>query len=72
MQHCANDCHRYTPHPHGFQSAVKLSEEYAARARGEVDTDEPSLEALQALLLLVIVFTASGKGKRAYMLMSKY
>ncbi|KAJ0337354.1 hypothetical protein COL154_010739 [Colletotrichum chrysophilum] len=61
---------RYTPHPSGYQSAVQLSEEFAARARAEIDTDEPSVDALQALLLLVIAFTAAGKGKKAYMLMT--
>ncbi|KAG7118886.1 Abscisic acid cluster transcription factor abl7 like protein [Verticillium longisporum] len=62
---------RYTPHPGGYQAAVKLSEDYAARSRIELDTDEPSVDALQALLLLVIAFTAAGKGKKAYMLMSE-
>lgn len=33
--------------------------------------DEPSLESLQALLLLVNAYTASGKGKKAYMLTCK-
>jgi hypothetical protein len=47
-----------------------LSEDYAARSRTELDTDEPSVDALQALLLLVTAFTAAGKGKKAYMLMS--
>ncbi|KAI1081048.1 fungal-specific transcription factor domain-containing protein [Whalleya microplaca] len=61
---------RYTPHPAGYQSAVKLSEEYASRARSEIDIDEPSTDALQALLLLVIAFTAAGKGKKAYMLLT--
>jgi hypothetical protein len=37
----------------------------------EIDTDEPSVDALQTLVLLVTAFTASGKGKRAYMLLSK-
>lgn len=61
---------RYTPHPSGYQSAVQLSEEYASQARKEIDTDEPSVDALQALLLLVTAFTAAGKGKKAYMLLS--
>ncbi|KAK8045074.1 hypothetical protein PG993_005098 [Apiospora rasikravindrae] len=61
---------RYTPHPRGYQSAVRLGEEYALRARGEIGGDEPSVDALQALLLLVIAFTAAGKGKKAYMLMT--
>ncbi|GJC98332.1 fungal specific transcription factor domain-containing protein [Colletotrichum higginsianum] len=60
----------YSPAPaSGYQSAVQLSEEFASRARAEIDTDEPSVDALQALLLLVIAFTAAGKGKKAYMLM---
>ncbi|KAK4199387.1 fungal-specific transcription factor domain-containing protein [Triangularia verruculosa] len=61
---------RYTPHPSGYQSAVKLSEGYATRSRLEIDTDEPSVDALQALVLLVTAFTAAGKGKRAYMLLT--
>ncbi|GAB0145685.1 hypothetical protein EsHS_00006110 [Epichloe bromicola] len=61
---------RHTPHPNGSQGAVKLSEEYALRARQSVDTDDPSIESLQALLLLVLAFTASGHGKKAHMLMS--
>lgn len=64
--------HRYTPHPGGYQSAVSLSEDYAARSRREIDVDEPSLDGLQAALLLVIAFVGSGKGKKAYMLLSKY
>ncbi|KAK4162594.1 fungal-specific transcription factor domain-containing protein [Cladorrhinum sp. PSN259] len=61
---------RYTPHPSGYQSAVKLSEEYAAQSRQEIDTDEPSVDALQALVLLVTAFTAGGKGKKAYMMLT--
>jgi hypothetical protein len=61
---------RHVPHPGGYPAAVRLSEDYAARSRTELDTDEPSVDALQALLLLVTAFTAAGKGKKAYMLMS--
>lgn len=39
-------------------------------SRKELDIDEPSVDALQALLLLVVAFTAAGKGKKAYMAMS--
>lgn len=63
---------KYTPHPNGYQSAVKLSEDYASRSRSEIDTDEPSIDGLQALMLLVIAFTAAGRGKKAYMLLSKF
>ncbi|KAI2606374.1 uncharacterized protein GGS25DRAFT_533440 [Hypoxylon fragiforme] len=61
---------RCTPHPAGYQSAVKQSEEYASRSRGEIDIDEPSIDALQALLLLVTAFTAANNGKKAYMLLT--
>ncbi|KAH8670821.1 fungal-specific transcription factor domain-containing protein [Xylariales sp. PMI_506] len=61
---------RYTPHPNSYQSAIQLSEDYASQARSALDTDEPSVDALQALLLLVTAFTDAGKGKKAYMLLS--
>ncbi|KAK4211442.1 nitrogen assimilation transcription factor nit-4 [Rhypophila decipiens] len=61
---------RYTLHPNGYQSAVRLSESYAAQSRSDIDTDEPSIDALQALMLLVTAFTAAGKGKKAYMLLT--
>lgn len=63
---------RFAPHPGGYRAAVSLSEEYAARARNEIDTDEPSIDGLQAALLLVIAFIGAGKGKKAYMLMSMH
>ncbi|KAF4463904.1 hypothetical protein FALBO_9267 [Fusarium albosuccineum] len=61
---------RHTTDQSGYQAAANLSEDFAARARKEINTDEPSIDALQALLLLVSAFTATGKGKRAYMLMT--
>ncbi|OAQ65789.2 fungal specific transcription factor [Pochonia chlamydosporia 170] len=61
---------RHTPHPRGPQAAVQLSEDYAQRARRCIDTDDPSIDCLQGLLLLVMAFMASGHGKKAYMLMS--
>ncbi|KAK0635865.1 fungal transcriptional regulatory-like protein [Bombardia bombarda] len=61
---------RYTLHPGGYQSSVKLSEDYAAQSRADIDTDDPSVDALQALMLLVTAFTAAGKGKKAYMLLT--
>lgn len=62
---------RHTTDASGHQAAAGLSEDLAARARREINTDEPSIDGLQALLLLVSAFTATGKGKKAYMLMSK-
>ncbi|KAK5987409.1 putative transcriptional regulatory protein [Cladobotryum mycophilum] len=61
---------KHTLHPNGYQAAAKLSEEYAARARSAIDADEPCIDALQALLLLVLAYIAGGKGKKAYMLMT--
>jgi hypothetical protein len=61
---------RYAPHPGGYQAAVNLSEAFAAQARNEIDTDEPSIDGLQSTLLLVIAFIGAGKGKKAYMLLS--
>ncbi|KAM6482084.1 fungal-specific transcription factor domain-containing protein [Trichoderma sp. SZMC 28011] len=61
---------RHTPHPLGFRAAVKLGDEYASRARSAIDIDEPSIDNLQAIVLLAIAFTASGKGRKAFMLIS--
>ena len=60
---------RYTAHPNGYHAAVRLSEDYALRARTELDIDDPSVDTLQALLLLGVAFTAAGKGKKAYMML---
>lgn len=60
---------RYTAHPNGYHAAVRLSEDYAVRARTELDIDDPSVECLQALLLLAVAFTATGKGKKAHMML---
>ncbi|KAH6666735.1 fungal-specific transcription factor domain-containing protein [Halenospora varia] len=61
---------RYTPHPNGYHAAVRSSEEYAQRARAELDIDDPSIDCLQSLLLLAMAFTAAGKGKKAYMMLA--
>jgi hypothetical protein len=42
------------------------------RARTELDIDDPSIDCLQALLLLGVAFTAAGKGKKAYMMLGKF
>ena len=60
---------RYITHPGGYHAAVRLSKDYASRARAEVDIDDPSVECLQALLLLAVAFIAAGKGKKAYMML---
>jgi len=61
---------RYTAHPNGYHAAVRLSEDYAIRARTELDIDDPSVDCLQALLLLAVAFTAAGKGKKAHMMLA--
>lgn len=66
------DAFRYTAHPNGYHAAVRLSEDYALRARTELDIDDPSIDTLQALLLLAVAFTASGQGKKAYMMLGAY
>lgn len=66
------DLSRYTAHPNGYHAAVQLSEDYATRARSELDIDDPSIDCLQALLLLAVAFTAAGKGKKAYMMICAY
>lgn len=48
-----------------------MSDEYARRARMELDIDEPSIEALQALMVLAQANFQLGKGKKTYMLLSK-
>lgn len=64
--------YRHTPHPNGFRAAVKLGDDYASRARSAIDIDEPSIDNLQAIVLLAIAYTASGKGRKAFMLISTY
>lgn len=51
---------------------MRISQEYARRARLELDIDEPSIEALQALMLLAQANFQLGKGKKTYMLLSMH
>ena len=54
----------------GHAGAVYASQEYLAQARADIDVDEPSIDHVQALLLLSMASFQNGKGKRSYMLMS--
>ncbi|RMZ05208.1 hypothetical protein D0860_06039 [Hortaea werneckii] len=54
----------------GLGAAIGYSQEHARQARQEIDVDEPSIEHLQALLLLTMASFQSGRGKRSYMLLS--
>ncbi|KAG9246430.1 hypothetical protein BJ878DRAFT_282868 [Calycina marina] len=55
---------RYTAHSNVHHAAARLSEDYSLRPRADID--DPSIDCLQTLLFSV-AFTASGKGKKAYM-----
>ncbi|EOA92342.1 uncharacterized protein SETTUDRAFT_134587 [Exserohilum turcica Et28A] len=61
---------RYAPHFGGYGSAVRIGQEYARRARLELDVDEPSIDALQTLMLLSQASFQLGKGKKAFMLLN--
>ena len=64
----STDLLRLINQPNGYTAAVRVSEEYAGQARAQVDIDEPSIEALQTLLLVHRAYYALGKGRKAYML----
>lgn len=62
---------KYASHMCGGHSAAnRYSQEYAFQSRSAIDVDEPSIEHLQALLLLSMAAFQSGRGKRCYMLLS--
>lgn len=48
---------------------MRLGRDYARRARTELDIDEPSIECLQALLLLAQANYQNGLGKKACMIL---
>lgn len=54
----------------GLGAAIGYGQERARQARQEIDVDEPSIEHLQALLLLTMASFQAGRGKRSYMLLS--
>lgn len=62
---------RYVPHLCGGPAgAARSSQDHASRARADIDVDEPSIDHLQALLLLAIASFQSGRGKKSYMMLS--
>lgn len=65
-----SDSYRFAPHYGGYNAAVRIGAEYAQRSRMELDIDEPSIEALQTLMLLSQASFQLGKGKRCFMLLS--
>lgn len=65
-----SDLSRYAPHFGGYNAAVRVGSEYSRRARMELDIDEPSVEALQTLMLLSQASFQLGRGKKTFMLLS--
>jgi len=55
----------------GHNAAARLSEECAVRSRAALDSDDPTVENIQASLLLSLAYFQSGKGKKAYMILCK-
>lgn len=47
-------------------------EYYAGRSRSYIDMEDPSLENVQALLLLSVAYLSLGKGKKSYMLLGGF
>ena len=72
VERIGDNIFRYTSaHELGSRSAHEYSEQFAARARSEVDSDEPTLENLQSMLLLSMTYYAMGYGKKSFMQMGK-
>jgi hypothetical protein len=63
---------RYASQFVGYNAAVRVGHDYYRQARMELDVDEPTIEALQTLLLLSQAAFQQGKGKKAYMDLSKF
>ncbi|KAI5802050.1 fungal-specific transcription factor domain-containing protein [Pyronema domesticum] len=66
---CAVSVRYASAHELGTKTAHQYCEEFAARARRNVDSDEPTLEHLQSLLLLSMTYYAMGYGKKSFMQM---
>ncbi|KAF7156543.1 hypothetical protein CNMCM6106_000575 [Aspergillus hiratsukae] len=58
---------RYTSSPNTPEQSLRMALDYALQARRMVDIDQPSMDGLQALLLLSQTYFAHGLGKKAYM-----
>ncbi|EED23703.1 fungal specific transcription factor, putative [Talaromyces stipitatus ATCC 10500] len=61
---------RYSQSSEGQEGSTRTGLEYALNARQEIDVDNPTIEGLQTLLLLSMVFFAYGLGKKTYMTIS--
>lgn len=58
---------RYTADYAVYLQTARNAQDYAKRARADLDIDEPSTEGLQTLLLLSQAMFQEGQGKKAYM-----
>jgi hypothetical protein len=58
---------RYTGSAGQSEQSLSAGHDAALQARRAVDVDNPTLDGLQALLLLSQAFFAHGLGKKAYM-----
>ncbi|TQV93910.1 fungal specific transcription factor [Cordyceps javanica] len=61
---------KFSAHPNGYLAAAQLSLDLALRARRSIDTDEVSVEAIQALLLICLTYIMAGKGTKAYLVLT--
>lgn len=62
---------KYVPHLcGGHESARQSSQTYMDRARSQIDVDEPTVENLQALLLLATANFQNGRGKKSQMVLN--
>ncbi|KAF1990953.1 hypothetical protein K402DRAFT_389158 [Aulographum hederae CBS 113979] len=61
---------RFMMDTEGLEACVIIGNNYARRARLEVDADESSIENVQTLLLLCQAVYQDGKGKKAYMILT--
>ncbi|KAL1965102.1 hypothetical protein VTN77DRAFT_6015 [Rasamsonia byssochlamydoides] len=61
---------RYVHPPGGPEGSLRAGLDYALQARRSVDVDNPTIEGLQTLLLLSMVFFAYGFSKKTYMTLS--
>lgn len=57
-------------HSAGLDLSTQACKDYAERARAEIDNDEPSIDHIQAFLLLSMAYFQIGRGKKSYMLLS--
>ncbi|KAF2016813.1 hypothetical protein BU24DRAFT_477753 [Aaosphaeria arxii CBS 175.79] len=62
---------RDTPLLGRWKSDNQQSYNLALRARAEIEVDDTSIDAIQALLLLVLAFSAEGDNESAYMLLAR-